>query len=80
VRKREREEIHLAKLDLLTLTCLQIKVACEALGLCTTRRRRLKGRRGGRGGEGRGMKESKSPKKGKPLLYISFILLLLQSS
>jgi hypothetical protein len=72
VRKREREEIHLAKLDLLTLTCLQIKVACEALGLCTTRRRRLKGRRG--------VKESKSPKKGKPLLYISFILLLLQSS
>jgi hypothetical protein len=40
------------------------------------RRRGLKGRRGGRG-VGRGMKESKSPKTGKPFFYISFILLLL---
>jgi len=37
VRKRERERRDtLAKLDLLTLICLQIKVACEARGLCTT--------------------------------------------
>ncbi len=34
-RERERRDT-LAKLDLLTLICLQIKVACEALGLCTT--------------------------------------------
>jgi hypothetical protein len=34
-KERERRDT-LAKLDLLTLICLQIKVACEALGLCTT--------------------------------------------
>jgi hypothetical protein len=39
--------------------------------------KRWEGRKEGR--RGRGMKESKSPKKGK-LFFISFILLLLQSS